>query len=325
MNSTEIESILRQAPQPKAPAGLRDRLIAEAPSRGVRPAAGPAFGDRNVFRSWLARWWPALVPAGISLACAAVFTVQQAEIRGLKQALQAMPEAASGTETGASGAAPSNEGNVTASVVASEDEPAEISRLKQRVSSLASEVSKLEQMNVENARLRQRLASSGAGFLTSEETKALEDARDRASAIQCVNNLKQLGLAVRVWANSNGEMTPPNLLAMTNEMSTPRILVCPGDSGRQPAADWSTFTADNCSYEYLAPSVPAEREPSRVLFRCPIHGSLCLLDGSAQMQAARKYPQALVSTNGALYFQHATISAGPTGQAPGVPPPAANP
>ena len=158
-------------------------------------------------------------------------------------------------------------------------------------------------MRAENDRLRSQIASSSTPVLTAEETEAMEQASQHALSIQCVNNLKQLGLAARVWAIDNGETNPPTILSMSNEMGNAfKILVCPADKGRQPAADASSFTPANCSYEFLAPSSPLT-EPSRILFRCPIHGSICLCDGSVQMEVAKKHPEWIVEQDGKLYMK----------------------
>ena len=91
----------------------------------------------------------------------------------------------------------------------------EIARLKELATQLAAEVAQLEQMRAENAKLRTQLAAPPAGFLTPEETDALAKAKEKAESIACINNLKQLGLAVRVWAIDNGDLSPPDMLSMT--------------------------------------------------------------------------------------------------------------
>jgi hypothetical protein len=165
---------------------------------------------------------------------------------------------------------------------------------------LKAEVSKLEQIRLNNLKMRDRLATASGAQLTSEETEAMEQARERAMSVACVNNLKQLGLAVRVWALDNGNLTPPNVLSMSNEMGSFKILVCPADTGRQAATGPASYTPANCSYEYLAPSAP-DTEPNRILFRCPIHGSVCLCDGSVQMELAKKHPEQVIQQDGKLY------------------------
>lgn len=89
---------------------------------------------------------------------------------------------------------------------------------------------------------------------------ALAAAKKKAQRIQCVNNLKQIGLAYRVFANDNNDRFPQRVPAeqggppnqaqiaayvpgapnaapyihqvygvMSNELSIPKILVCPAD------------------------------------------------------------------------------------------------
>src|SRR5208282_4626915 len=130
--------------------------------------------------------------------------------------------------------------------------------------------------------LRQQLAKPlEVAAFTPEETAAMEKAKARAERINCVNNLKQLGLAVRIWSNDNTNVFPSDVLLMTNEMGSPKILACPSDKAHQPATDWSSCSLANVSYEFLAPSA-SEDEPTRVLFLCRIHGNVGLCDGSVQ-------------------------------------------
>src|SRR3984957_4604514 len=90
---------------------------------------------------------------------------------------------------------------------------------------------------------------------------ALAAAKRKAQRISCVNNLKQVGLAFRVWAGDNSDRYPMAVstnsggaqqlvfssatttgpteycvtnifMVMSNELSTPKILYCPSDSAR---------------------------------------------------------------------------------------------
>src|SRR6185436_677910 len=91
---------------------------------------------------------------------------------------------------------------------------------------------------------------------------ALAKAKARAQRIKCVNNLKNVGLAFRIFATDNGDKFPGEILTsnvtdlatirieqvygyLSNELSTPRILYCPADKGRTPAESFTNFTAKN--------------------------------------------------------------------------------
>jgi hypothetical protein len=295
----EIENVLRAAPRPTPPASLKERLIAQVRLPAITPASQTS-ARTPAPAGWLHRWWPVLAPGAVSLACAVGLTLQQVEIRDLSRAIQdlssepaAKPSVLTPPALGTNDASAGTEAEARTQ--------REIARLKVLASQLAAEVTQLEQLRAENTKLRSQLEAPPAGLLTPEETEALAKAKEKAERIACMNNLKQLGLSVRTWAIDNGDISPPNLLEMTDEMSTPKILVCPGDHGREAAKGWATYTSANCSYEYLAPSAP-ETEPNRVLFRCPIHGHVCLSDGSVQGDIGKLHPERLMQRNGKLYL-----------------------
>jgi prepilin-type processing-associated H-X9-DG protein len=102
--------------------------------------------------------------------------------------------------------------------------------------------------------------------------------RTPAYRIRCVNNLKNVGLAFRIYATDNNNRLPwelPNakdtnapthilyssdpttyILAVTNELSTPKIVICPADKGRPEATNWTPFTRANLSY-FISPDASA--------------------------------------------------------------------
>src|SRR4051812_9147222 len=92
---------------------------------------------------------------------------------------------------------------------------------------------------------------------------ALAKAKAKAQRIKCVNNLKNVGLAFRIFSTDNGDRFPmqistndggsaefasvsaanDNLIwyhfaALSNELSTPKIITCPSDGKVTEANSW---------------------------------------------------------------------------------------
>src|SRR5215813_10891199 len=96
-------------------------------------------------------------------------------------------------------------------------------------------------------------------ILASMLLPALARAKQSANRIKCVNNLKQLGLSVKLYADDNDGLFPPR----TNSYRWPsrlleyyhstNILVCPADAMRgTPQTVFSTpVLADNAPRSYL--------------------------------------------------------------------------
>jgi hypothetical protein len=297
--NTDIERLLQTAPRFTPPAGLKERLIKDIPVQGQTNVSQRSL-TRPTSGGWLRRWWPALAPGAISVACAVVLTTQQGTIRQLKsenEILSQVPTAATNAAQ-VKNSAPTN--STTDSSFSYQQE---IDRLKQLAAQLNAEVTELQQLQgSENPKLRSQLAAAAGSALTPDEAESLAKAKEKALSIACINNLKQFGLAVRVWALDNNDSNPPNVVCMSNELSTPKILVCPADTNRHAASDFFSFSMANCSYEFLAPSEVTDKEPQRVLSRCPIHGHIGLCDGSVQSSIAKYHPDWLVEQDGKVYM-----------------------
>lgn len=116
----------------------------------------------------------------------------------------------------------------------------------------------------------------------------------KSQRITCVNNLKMLGLGMRVFANDHDGNWPMTLaltnggtwehlndpaqmwrhwLAVSNEISTPKILVCPSDKQRNAASHFAPSTnnpaqlvfSGNQHVSYFLGLNSTEEEPQSIL------------------------------------------------------------
>jgi hypothetical protein len=146
-----------------------------------------------------------------------------------------------------------------------------------------------------------------AGFGQSSRPVRQSAVPDEAS-VQCVNQLKLVGLAFRTWALDNGDHFPFNVSTkaggtlelcargkdgfdanapihfrvMSNELSTARILVCPADSLKRVASSFDRLETVNVSYLVRTGTNIDETNPGEVLVRCPVHGHTVFCDGSVK-------------------------------------------
>jgi type II secretory pathway pseudopilin PulG len=117
---------------------------------------------------------------------------------------------------------------------------------------------------------------------------ALAKAKSRAQSISCINNLKQIALGARIYANDNKGAFPADFEAMKNELSTPKILCCPGDGSKTRAESWAGFGPNNVTYIWMGAGINEEKlNPNQVIARCPIHENTANADGSAHMGRRR--------------------------------------
>jgi prepilin-type N-terminal cleavage/methylation domain-containing protein len=98
---------------------------------------------------------------------------------------------------------------------------------------------------------------------------ALARAKARAQRIGCANNLKQIGFAMRLWGDDHNGKYPwvvdqcqgggqPNgtdnaavnlqFAIVSNELVTPKLLVCPNDNQRSVATNFTYCAITNISY-----------------------------------------------------------------------------
>ena len=108
---------------------------------------------------------------------------------------------------------------------------------------------------------------------------AFAKAKQRAQSIMCVNNMKQITLAARMVSMDKNDVFPSDFQSMTNELGSPRVLVCPTKKEIPATITWSSFNWSDVTYEMLAPGAKGN-EGETVYLRCPIHGHTANVDGS---------------------------------------------
>ena len=98
---------------------------------------------------------------------------------------------------------------------------------------------------------------------------ALSRAKAQSQRIKCAGNLKQIGVAMTLWADDHGGRFPwlveqsqggaksdgtgnatlkVQFRIVSNELVTPNILMCPTDLKIQPATHWTFLDMTNVSY-----------------------------------------------------------------------------
>jgi hypothetical protein len=106
----------------------------------------------------------------------------------------------------------------------------------------------------------------------------------RAKRINCVSNLKQVGLGQRMWSNDHEDHFPwtvstnkegtleyaasaevfRHFMVLSNELASPKVLVCASDPGRLRARDFSTPLA-NSNVSYFIGLDANEAKPQTIL------------------------------------------------------------
>jgi prepilin-type processing-associated H-X9-DG protein len=154
-------------------------------------------------------------------------------------------------------------------------------------------------------------------------------ARPRAARINCVSNLKQVGLAFRMWANDHGDRFPWQVpiaqggtkelrqlpiavwhyVAVSNELNDPKILKCPNDPLRRRTTAWDESL--HLSLSYFAGLNADEPHPTMILSgdrnvstnSSTLKGSLAVQDTS-QLQWTKDLHQ----NNGNIGFADGSVA-----------------
>lgn len=276
MNDATIESILSLAPSPAAPPELLGRLQAAI----VLQPAKVETNSHRTRQSPLRRWFPALAFGLLLISSAVMFAMQASRTAALKQRNEALRAAATTLPQ-------LREQHATwEKAVAQQQELDGLRKDNDELHQLQAEVARLQSLSAQVQHLReqnQQLSAAPVANNSAAGRGFFEDAEKQAERTRCVNNLKQIGLAVRIWAGDNNDKYSTSLVAMSNELSTVKILICPGDKAHQinSTLSFNEFQDNMTSYQYLA-QPDDEKYPNCIIAKCPIHNNYLLADGSVQ-------------------------------------------
>ncbi|HUS35573.1 MAG TPA: type II secretion system protein [Verrucomicrobiae bacterium] len=110
---------------------------------------------------------------------------------------------------------------------------------------------------------------------------ALAASKAKAKRINCVNNWKQTALAFRSWGVDNKDKLPWNLSftnggsmnsfdwtdhfrVASNELASPKILVCPADKEKKPGTNWVNLNGDD-NVSCFVGILSSEERPETIL------------------------------------------------------------
>lgn len=282
MNEDHVEQLLRKAPQPLPPETLRETLEGEIPippmpnPRQFAPVAGPPF--------WR-RWLPALAYGCLLLGCLVVLGVQTVQILDLRREQERLHKASEALEqVREQNEALRKEVSRSQTLDQLKKDQTELRQLRDEIARLSELSQALPNLRAEQARLTAEVSNRMA---QASATGALEpdpfaEEKQKAMRINCVNNLKQIGLAARIYASDHGDVLPGGFLVMSNELNTAKILFCAARTApTQPPSHWHELNASEVTYVILSPGV-SEQHPDVVYARCPIHNNVAMVDGSVQ-------------------------------------------
>ncbi len=286
MNDTErLEDLLRKTPRLKVPGALREKLRAGI----VLPRAFAKEPLRHAWRPLVRRWLPVLSFSAFFLACVVAIAVQSNLLSDLRRENESLKAGSQNLEG-------LRQENLEYQKLRAENQQLEqlrkdnleLQKLRDEVTRLHVQLREIPSLRAENERLltERKAAESRLPADAQREEDPFDAAQKKAQRIKCISNIKQIGLAARLWSNDHDDAPlPTDFVTMREELNSPKVLICPGDTKRSAVIQWSDFGPSNVSYEMISPGV-SEREPAVVYVRCPIHNNVGLADGSAHMLGA---------------------------------------
>ena len=272
-HTQKIEKILRNAPTPHPPQDLLPDLLRDAKRVAEPPRTQPGIISPNFWGQWIPRLGFTLV-----FVLAAVFiTAQSNRYPSLEGATRALRELENkrGSLKDAIGKRSQQKGRLEY-LRQLKQQRTEIIQLREEKENLLALVAETNRLTVENNRLQEELNRYGdRGMDLTHDV--LGEARERARRVQCINNLKQIGLAYRI-AMSEQIRTETLIDLIPYIGGSDRPLQCPSDPNHDPK-NHENVGPENHTYLWKLGS-PELADSRTVITQCPIHQNIGLYDGS---------------------------------------------
>src|ERR1700704_1027192 len=106
-------------------------------------------------------------------------------------------------------------------------------------------------------------------------------ARQRATTVNCVNNLKQILWAAESWSYDHAGQFPSSFQTFSNYLASPAVLFCPADLSRPAVTNWTNFDWSQIGYQWIPQ--PNWNNPEPVCCRCFVHENVVFVGGYAQL------------------------------------------
>ena len=128
---------------------------------------------------------------------------------------------------------------------------------------------------------------------------ALSSARGKAREIQCMNNLKQIGLCLRMYSNVYDEQFPPydgarglDVLRSSGFLDAPKVFVCPS-TDTKPAVRGVPFPEKTVDYVYIGGLSEADPPNSPIAYDKPENhsdsGNVLFVDGHVKKYTGKEW------------------------------------
>lgn len=278
MNDHEIEKLLRKSQDPQPPPELLKSLLSDIP----RPPNSRRVHQSTPNWLWLRRWIP--VAACLTIGTC-VLAVQAGAVIKLRREIQASSPAIQNLDQlRQSNAQYKRLLREYGDLETLHNDYVEAVVLRNEVAQLRIQFDEVKRLRGENANLRLQLPALVAKENPIEVSNLIDEAKAKATHVQCVNNLKRIGLSMHSWASKHNDEFPASWDEIREELQESHILICPGDENRKQYLDLEVndIQQEMTSYKfYLTSNEQKTIDQMQIIAKCTVHSSFCLGDGSA--------------------------------------------